>query len=82
MQAVLVFTGVSSLFNRYNSASHCINCSSIQELQFEWTCGWSGKTVFTSPDAFKIAIYIKQGIGNLLLVILFSYRLTCCVLVG
>jgi len=45
MQAVLVFTGVSSLFNWYNSASHCIYCSSIQELQFDWTCGWIGKTV-------------------------------------
>lgn len=59
MQAVLVFTGVSSLFNWYNSASYCIDCSSIQELQFEWTCGWSGKTVFISLDTFVIAIYIK-----------------------
>lgn len=58
MQAVLVFTGVSSLFNRYHSASHRINCSSIQELQFDWTCGWSGKTVFISLDTFLIAIYI------------------------
>lgn len=75
MQVVLVSAGVSSLFDRYNSASHCIDCSSIQELQFDWTCGWSGKPAFISLDTFYIALYIKWGIGNLLLVIVFPYRL-------
>ncbi|OXB54129.1 hypothetical protein ASZ78_001477 [Callipepla squamata] len=41
---MLVFTGISSLSDWYNSASYCINCGSIKELQFDWTSGWSGKT--------------------------------------